>query len=69
MDFCLILFNTSSGTNSIPKELRYTSAFLSVNNETQSFPLLRLLSRFITLVPSSVLGKLSLKKTPLSLGL
>ena len=31
----LILFNTSWGIYSIPKEPKYTAKFLSINNETK----------------------------------
>ena len=53
---------------SIPKEPKYTAAFLLINNETQYVPLLFLSSRFMTYNPSSILGKLFLEKTSLNLG-
>ena len=68
VDLSLILFNTSWGTYSIPKESKYTVVFLLINNETQCVSLLFLLSKFMTYVPSFILGKLSLEKTPLNLG-
>ena len=34
MDLSLILFKTSCGTYSIPKEAKYNATFLSINNET-----------------------------------
>ena len=40
MNLSLILFNTSSGIYSIPKESKCTAVFLSTNNETLCFPLL-----------------------------
>ena len=61
------LFNTSSGIYSIPKE-KYTTAFLSISNETQCVPLLFLSLRFVTYSPSFILGKLFLEKTSLNLG-
>ena len=69
MDLPLTLFNTSCGIYSIPKESKYTATFLSINNEAQCVPLLCLSSRFMTYAPSFILGKLSLEKTPLDLGL
>ena len=44
----LILFNTSRGIYYIPKELKYTAIFLSINNETQCVSLLLLSSRLMT---------------------
>ena len=64
----LILFNTSCGIYSVPKESKYVAICLSTNNETQCFPLHCLSSRFITCDPSFIIGKLSLEKTPLDLG-
>ena len=68
IDLFLILFNTSCGIYSIPKESKYTVVFLSINKETQCVPLLYLLSRFMTYTPSFIQGKLPLEKTPLNLG-
>ena len=68
IDLSLILFNTSWGIYSIPKESKYAAVFLSINNETQCVPLLCLSSRFMTYAPSFNLGKSSLEKTPLNLG-
>ena len=65
-DLSLILFHTSCGIFSIPKESKYTAVFLSINNET--FPLLFLPSRFMTYAPSFILDKLFLEETPLNLG-
>ena len=65
----LVLVNTSWWLYSVPKESKYTPLFLSVNNETQCFPLLCLSSRFVTSDPSFILGKSSLEKIPLNLGL
>ena len=49
----------------------HTSVFLLKNNETQCIPLLCLPLRFMayTHASSFILGKLSLEKTPLNLGL
>ena len=52
----------------IPKESKYTTVFLSINNEAPCVPLLFLLSRFIANAPPFVLGKLSLEKALLDLG-
>ena len=68
INLSLILFNTSWGIYSIPKESKYTAKFLSINNEIQCAPLLFLSSGFMTYVPSFILGKLFLKKMPLNLG-
>ena len=57
-DLSLILLNTSCEIPSVSKEV--------INNETQYVPLLCLSSRFMTYAPSFILGKLSLKKTPLN---
>ena len=65
IDLSLILLHTSKEINSIPKESKYTAAFLPIKNETQYVPLLFLSSRFMT---SFILGKLFLEKTPLNLG-
>ena len=69
MDLSLISLNTSCGIYSLPKESKYTALFLSVNNETRCVALLCLSSRFMTYTPSFILGKLSLEKAPLNLGL
>ena len=45
--FTLILFKTSCGIYSIPKESKYTSVFLSINNERGCFPFLYLSLRFM----------------------
>ena len=63
MDFSLSLLNTFWGIYSVPKESTYAAVSLSINNETQY------LSRFMTYAPSCILGKFSLEKTPLNLGL
>ena len=63
-DLSLILLKNSCRIYSIPKELKYTAVFPSINNETQCVPLLCLSSRFFTYVPSFILGKMSLEKTP-----
>ena len=65
----LNLLNTAWGIHSIPKESKYTTTFLSINNETQYVPLLCFSSRLITFAPSFILGKLFLEKTPLNLDL
>ena len=69
MDLFLILFNSSSGIYSLPKESKYADIFLSINNETQCNILLFLSTIFMTYTPSFILDKLSLEKTPLNLGL
>ena len=51
----------------IPKESKYTVAFLLINNETQYVPLLRFSSKLMTYFPCFILDKLSLEKTPLNL--
>ena len=58
----LILFNTSCGIYSIPKESKYTAVFQSMNKETQCVPLLFLSPRFLIYAPSFVVGKLFLEK-------
>ena len=68
IDLSLILFNTSWGIYSIPKESKYTALFMSINDENQCVPLLFLSSKFMTYAPSFILGKLFLNKTPLNLG-
>ena len=68
IDLCLILFNTSRGIHSIPRESNYISLFWSINKETQCVPLPFLSSRFMAYAPCFILGKLCLKETPLSLG-
>ena len=68
MNLSLILFNTSCGMYSILKRLKYTTVFLSINNETQCVPLLCLSSEFMTYLLPFNLGILSLEKTPLQLG-
>ena len=40
IDLPSILFNSSWGIYSIPKESKYTAKLLSINNETQCVPLL-----------------------------
>ena len=69
IDLSLILFNTSWGIYSIPKESKYTTVFLSMNKETQCPALLVLSSRFVTYTPSFILGKFFLEYPPLKLGL
>ena len=65
MDLSLILFNVSWGIYSVPKESKYTGAFLSVNDETQCVPSLFLSLRFMTYAASFILDKLFLEKIPL----
>ena len=48
IDLSLILFNTSWGIYSIPKESKYAAVFLSINNESRCFFLLYLSLRFMT---------------------
>ena len=69
IEISLILLNTSWGIFSIPKDSKFTPILLSINNETQYVPLLCLSSRFMTYIPSFILGKLYLEKTTLNLGL
>ena len=45
-----------------------STQLLSINNETNCFPLLCFSSRFILYAPSFILGQLFLDKTPLKLG-
>ena len=45
-----------------------STQLLSINNETNCFPLLCLSSRFMLYAPSFILGQLFLDKTPLKLG-
>ena len=65
IDLSLILFNTVWGISSIPKESNYTPVFLSINNEIQCVLLLLLSLRFMTFVPSFIVGKLFFEKMPL----
>ena len=67
MDLSLILLNTSCEIYSIPSKLKYTTVFLSINNETQCIPLLCLSSKFLTYARSFIVGKLSFEKLPLNL--
>ena len=69
MDLSLILFSTSFEIHLIPKESKYTVVFLSINSETQRVPLLCLSFRFMAYAPSFIVGKFSLEKTSLNLGL
>ena len=69
IDLSLILFNTSWGLYSIPKESKCTAALLSVNNEAQCVTLLYLSSRYIVYPLSLILCKLSIEKTSLNLAL
>ena len=55
-------FNTSWGLYSAPKKFQYTTAFLSINNESQRVLLLCLSSRFMTYAPTFIVGILSLEK-------
>ena len=66
MDLLLTLCNTSWGIYSVSKEWKYAAVFVSINNEAQRVPLLCLPSSFMI---SFILGKLSLEKAPLNLGL
>ena len=59
----LIVFNTSCGIYSTPKDSNYAAVFLSINNETQCVLLLFLSSRFKTYTPSFIPGKFFLEKT------
>ena len=52
--FSLILFNTSCGIYSIPKESKYTSVFLSINIESGCFPLLYLSLGFMAYILSFI---------------
>ena len=67
IDLSPILFYTSWGVCSIPKESKHPAVFFPINNETQCALLLFLSSRFITYAPAFILGKLFLEKTPLNL--
>ena len=67
MDFSLILLNTSCRVYLIPKNSKYTTVLLSIDNETQCVPLLCMLSRFMAFAPSFILGNVSLEKTLLNL--
>ena len=69
MDLSLILLHTFFEIYSIPNESKFTAVFLLINNGTQFVPLLCLSSRFMKYTSSFILGKLSLEKTPLNLGL
>ena len=64
----LILLNTSWGIYSVQEESKNEAVFLSINNETQNLPFVFLSSRFMTYVPSFIIVKLFLEKTPLNLG-
>ena len=64
----LILLNTSWGIYSVQEESKNEAVFLSINNETQYLPFVFLSSRFMTYVPSFIIVKLFLEKTPLNLG-
>ena len=55
--FVFVFLNTSFGIYSISKEPRNTAVFLSMNNETKRVHLLCLPTRFMTYVPSFILGK------------
>ena len=66
--FVFILFNTSGGIYSLPKESKYTVVFMSINNETGSVPLLFIIEIYYMCALSFTLGKLSTEKTPLNLG-
>ena len=68
IDLSLILFNSSWGIYSIPKESNYKAVLLSITNETQGVDLLCLSLRFMTFALSFILDKLPFKKTPLNLG-
>ena len=50
------------------EESKNEAVFLSINNETQYLPFVFLSSRFMTYVPSFIIVKLFLEKTPLNLG-
>ena len=66
IDLSLVLLYTSWGIHSIPKELKHTAVFLSID-ECVSLPFLSL--RFIKFAPFFILGKFSLGKATLNLGL
>ena len=68
IDLSLIMFDTSWGIYSIPKESKYTPAFMSINNEARCILLPFLSSRFMTYAPSFILGKLFFEEAPLFLG-
>ena len=68
IDLSLVLFNTSWGKYSTPKESSYTVEFLSITDETQYVSLLCLSSRFMAKASSLIQNKLFLEKTPLNLG-
>ena len=68
IDLSLILFNTSLGLYTIPKDSNYMAKFLPINNETQCVPWLFLSSRLITYTSSFILGKLFIEKTLLNIG-
>ena len=67
MDLSLILFNASCRIYLFPKESKYPTVLLSINNDTQCVPLLSFWSRFMTYAYLS--SKLFIEKSQLSLGL
>ena len=69
LNLSLIFLNIFYGIYSTPKESKYTTVFLSINNETQCVPLLFLPLKFMTYTLSFVLGKLFLEKTPINTGI
>ena len=69
MDLSLNLFSTSLGIYSIPKESKFNGVFLSIIIDNQCVLLLFLSSIFIIYAPYFILGKLSVEKTQLNLGL
>ena len=68
IDLYLLLFNTSQGIYSIPKESKSTALPPSVNDKIQCVPLLFLSLTFIVYALSFILGKMFFEKTPLNQG-
>ena len=68
IDLYLLLFNTSQGIYSIPKESKSTDLPPSVNDKIQCVPLLFLSLTLIVYALSFILGKMFFEKTPLNQG-
>ena len=68
IDLYLLLFNTSQGIYSIPKESNSTALPPSVNDKIQCVTLLFLSLTFIVYALSFILGKMFFEKTPLNQG-
>ena len=68
IDLYLLLFNTSRGIYSIPKESKSTALPPSINDKIQCVPLLFLSLTFIVYALSFLLGKMFLEKTPFNQG-